>query len=74
MHVSLCPRVATHKLLIYLQVSLIHVSVEYCYTPAITGSINQSINQSINHPNQLRKVEKEVPSSANLTFKDFEKV
>lgn len=70
MHVSLCPRVATHKLLIYLQVSLIHVSVEYCYTPAITGSINQSIN----HPNQLRKVEKEVPSSANLTFKDFEKV
>ena len=61
MHVSLCPRVATHKLLIYLQVSLIHVSVEYC-------------NQSINHPNQLRKAEKEVPSSANLTFKDFEKV
>ena len=36
--------------------------------------LNQSINQSINHPNQLRKAEKEVPSSANLTLKDFEKV
>lgn len=66
MHVSLCPRVATHELLIYLQVSLIRVSIEYFY--------NYGLIQSINHPNQLRKVEKEVLSSANLTFKDFEKV
>lgn len=41
--VAKCPRFATHELLIYLQVSLLQVSVEYFDTPAITDSINQSI-------------------------------